>query len=73
MPRMSGPELAGCIRLQRPGTKVMFMSGYAADAMGSHGVLSADIQFIGKPFTAAALLAKIHETLGESVSRAAGR
>ena len=33
LPGMSGPELAERLRRRRPGLKVLFMSGYADDAL----------------------------------------
>ena len=37
MPRLSGPEMAKCILPIRPTIKIVYMSGYASDAMGDHG------------------------------------
>ena len=39
------------------------MSGYTSDTILRHGVLEARMPFLGKPFTAAALLHKIREVL----------
>src|SRR5262249_11381250 len=50
MPQMSGPELAKKIVELRPGTKVVYMSGYTDDALGHHGVLEPDIVLLPKPF-----------------------
>jgi two-component system cell cycle sensor histidine kinase/response regulator CckA len=63
MPRMSGAELAERLRRQRPGLKVLFMSGYTDDAIDHHGVLRREVALIGKPFAAAALTAKVREIL----------
>ena len=55
MPGMRGPVLAAKLRMLRPDIRVIFMSGYAADALpGRHG---ADLSgaFLPKPFTAAGL------------------
>jgi signal transduction histidine kinase/CheY-like chemotaxis protein len=49
MPRMGGKELAERLLRVRPGTKVLFMSGYAADALGP-GALSENVAFLAKPF-----------------------
>jgi two-component system, cell cycle sensor histidine kinase and response regulator CckA len=65
MPGMSGPDLAKSVRIARPEIKVLFMSGYTAEAMGVHGVLDAGTRFIQKPFTADALLRKVREALDE--------
>jgi DNA-binding response OmpR family regulator len=64
MPRMGGLELATRLRVIRPTTRVLFMSGFAdADveaAIASFG----SIDVIEKPFRAAALLERIRELLG---------
>jgi two-component system, cell cycle sensor histidine kinase and response regulator CckA len=63
MPRLSGPDLARSVQAARPEIRVLFMSGYTDEAIGLHGVLGAGIQFIQKPFSADALLAKVREAL----------
>jgi two-component system cell cycle sensor histidine kinase/response regulator CckA len=63
MPRMSGRELADRLAQQRPGLRVMFMSGYTDDAVVRHGVLAPSAAFIQKPFGPESLLAKIREVL----------
>ncbi len=63
MPEMSGPELAGRLAAQHPGLRVLFMSGYADDAVFRHGVLSPEAAFIEKPFTARTLAAKVRAVL----------
>jgi PAS domain S-box-containing protein len=68
MPRLSGPDLARGVQAARPEVKVLFMSGYTDEAMGMHGVLGADTQFIQKPFSADALLAKIRGALDQARS-----
>jgi FixJ family two-component response regulator len=50
----------------QPGLKVLYMSGYTDDAIVRHGVLEETMQFIGKPFTAPALLRKVREVLDDS-------
>ncbi|MFN8028017.1 MAG: PAS domain S-box protein [Acidimicrobiia bacterium] len=60
MPGMLGNELAGHVRARRPGTKVLYMSGYAdasvTDDPDSGGVLV-------KPFTPGQLLARVRDIL----------
>lgn len=63
MPEMNGKDLFLRVSKERPGLEVLYMSGYTEDVIGHHGVLDAGINFIGKPFKSAALLAKVREAL----------
>ncbi len=53
MPQVSGKTLADRLAEARPGIKVLYMSGYADDAILHHGTLAPGTHFIGKPFSAA--------------------
>jgi len=63
MPHMSGPELAQRLREQRPGLRVLFMSGYTDDATLRRGVLRSEVFFLQKPFTPEVLSQRVRETL----------
>jgi diguanylate cyclase (GGDEF)-like protein/PAS domain S-box-containing protein len=65
MPEMSGRDLADRIGTMRPGLKILFMSGYSAEAVEQHGVLARGSAFIEKPFSPDALLSKVREMLDQ--------
>jgi PAS domain S-box-containing protein len=62
MPGASGPALLRHLLDRRPGLKVLYMSGYATDAVPLHTVDS-DAVFLQKPFTSDQLIRKVHEAL----------
>ncbi len=62
MPRMNGRMLAEAVERQRPGIKVLFMTGYARDAIAHDGRLESGIALIQKPIVRDDLAARI-ETL----------
>jgi len=64
LPRTSGRGVADQLRVSRPDTKVIYMSGYTDDIIAQHGLLSSNVILLEKPFSRAFLLDKIHETLG---------
>ncbi len=63
MPGASGPALLRYLSDQRPDLKVLFMSGYAHDAVPALGRLDKDAIFLQKPFTAERLIEKVREAL----------
>ncbi|HEV8124480.1 MAG TPA: response regulator [Gemmatimonadales bacterium] len=64
MPGMSGPEMAERLSREQPGLRVLYMSGYADEAIGRHGVLETGVQFLQKPFTPQDLAQRVREVLG---------
>jgi FixJ family two-component response regulator len=56
--------LAAQFAARRPGTRVLFMSGYPAASIGRHQMLERGLAFLQKPFSAAALAPKVREVLG---------
>jgi PAS domain S-box-containing protein len=71
MPELGGRELAAELAKTRPGTGVVFMSGYPDDAVVSHGVLEPGSAFIQKPFTHAELARKVRDGLDGAIPAAA--
>jgi PAS domain S-box-containing protein len=69
MPRMSGPELVSRLTPLRPALKVIYMSGYTAEAIVNHGVLNHGVALLQKPFTRDALAKKLREVLSSSELR----
>ena len=62
MPNTSGPELARRLRELRPSIRVLYMSGYAGDALADRGVPIEDVMY--KPFDETDLLARVRTALG---------
>ncbi|MEZ4592087.1 MAG: PAS domain S-box protein [Chloroflexota bacterium] len=63
MPNMSGRELAEHLVGQFHNLKVLFMSGYMDDAVVRHGILTAQVAFLPKPFSSNMLANKVREVL----------
>jgi PAS domain S-box-containing protein len=63
MPEMNGKDLAEEIKILKPDIRILFMSGYTANVIGRHGVLSDDMEFIHKPFTMIEIANKIRKVL----------
>lgn len=72
LPRMNGPSVAERMSDFKPGTPVLFMSGYTDESTLLRGVLDQPSAFIPKPFTAAGLAAKVRETLDAAPGDATG-
>ena len=72
MPELNGRDLAKKLLSLYPGLKRLFMSGYTADVIASHGVLDEGVNFIQKPFSQGDLVARVREALDGkgSVARA---
>ena len=60
---MNGRQLADEALQRRPELKVLFTTGYARDAIVHDGRLDPGVQLITKPFTYAALAAKLRDIL----------
>ena len=65
MPGMSGSELAAELEAERPGIRVLYISGYPEDAIARHGVLHPGRSFLQKPFPPGMLLRTVRKILDE--------
>jgi PAS domain S-box-containing protein len=65
MPQMGGPECAEAAQRLRPGLRILFMSGYAADAIADRGVLPPGTPVLDKPFSAAGLTSQVRAVLDD--------
>jgi two-component system, cell cycle sensor histidine kinase and response regulator CckA len=65
MPRASGRDLAERLAKRSSETKVLFVSGYAEESLGRHGVLEHGIALLKKPIMPGALLRRVREILDE--------
>ena len=63
MPKMNGRELVERIKIARPGIKVLFVSGYAEDAVLQQGIEMRGLAFLHKPFSLDTLAQKVREVL----------
>ncbi|MFC1609619.1 response regulator [Myxococcota bacterium] len=63
MTGMSGPRLADTLAVTHPNARVLFMTGYANDAIAEHGVLHDDVRLLEKPFEIGDLLRSVQEVL----------
>jgi CheY-like chemotaxis protein len=74
MPGMNGRELAGRLRVFRPGIKVLFMSAYSAETVENYGIrLAPGEPFVVKPFAVGGLATKVRAVLsGQPVAGSHG-
>jgi len=63
MPNMSGKELVNHLRRNQPDLKVLYMSGYADNAIVHHGFLEPGTAFLQKPFTIRGIAEKVQAVL----------
>ena len=63
MPHMSGKELAQRLQRERPGLRVLFISGYSDEAIERHGVLAPGTAFLQKPLHPDELLRTVRAVL----------
>jgi PAS domain S-box-containing protein len=66
MPGMTGAAFADQIHALRPGLPLLFMSGYDQHASTGEGWPDQEAQIVGKPFSRAALLARVTQLLAHA-------
>ena len=64
LPDMNGRDLADQIRILCPEIKILFMSGYTANAIAHRGVLDGGVNFLSKPFSEEGLAVMVNKVLG---------
>lgn len=65
LPGINGRRLAERLGAMKPGIKLLFISGYTAEAVLRHGVLESESAFLQKPFTPRALAFKVRTVLDQ--------
>ena len=64
MPGMNGRELAGRLRVFRPGIKILFMSAHSTETVENYGIrLAPGESFVVKSFAVAELTSKVRGVL----------
>jgi PAS domain S-box-containing protein len=63
MPQMDGKDLSDRVKATHPKMKILFTSAYTETAIAHQGVLDPGVSLLQKPFTPAALAAKVRELL----------
>jgi CheY-like chemotaxis protein len=63
LPDMSGPQLAARLAPLRPEMRILYMTGYADDAIVHRGVLAAGQALLVKPFTSIGLAHEVRKAL----------
>lgn len=63
MPGLNGREVAGRLEAERPGLRVLYMSGYTGNTLGLVGAIDEGMAFLQKPITPTDLLTKVREVL----------
>jgi len=63
MPNLSGGELAKEVKLLRPETTFLFVSGYAGKTVLDHKVVDLENNFLQKPYGLKELAKKVRQAL----------
>jgi len=63
MPQMNGKDLAQRVLALHPDMRCLFMSGYTADIIATHGIIDEDVHFLEKPFSQSDLSSRIRDAM----------
>ena len=63
LPGLNGRQVADAARAMRPGLRVLFITGYAENAILNHGHLQPGMSVLVKPFTTEALASRVKELI----------
>jgi len=69
MPGGTGPQVARALAASQPAARVLYMSGYADETIGHHGVLEPGMPLLHKPFTREGLLEAVRTALDAPATR----
>lgn len=70
MPGPTGIEAARRIRLERPNLPVLYMSGWATEALVREGLREEEIRLLAKPFSVSELLEAVRVAIDEDPATA---
>ncbi|HEY0330491.1 MAG TPA: ATP-binding protein [Rhodopseudomonas sp.] len=73
MPGLNGRQLADAVQALRPGTKVLYTSGYTENAIVHHGRLDPGVLLLPKPYRKSELARLIRAALNCDVANDAGK
>jgi len=73
LPGLNGRELADAARQVHPDIKILFMTGYAQNAVAGRGFLGRGMELIVKPFRLEVLIERVRRILATSSSQGAAR
>ena len=66
---MNGRQLADAARITRPGLKVLFITGYAENAIIGNGQLAPGMQVLTKPFVVETLASRVLDMIKDDRDR----
>jgi PAS domain S-box-containing protein len=66
---MTGRQLADEVARHQPGTKILYTSGYAGNAIAQHGRLDHGVMLLSKPYRKSELASALRQALGDAVAK----